>query len=222
MHISCINKSKEDFVNYIVDLNQQKLNLYWKNKDGEILKSFGKSKNKIEKEGDELVFAMNGGIFQKNFTPLGLYIKNGEVKHQINKVKNAFGNFYMQPNGIFYVTNDNKGFICKTTDFLNNKIKYATQSGPLLVLNGKINSKFNKSGTSRLIRNGIGILSDGNLLFVMANKPINFYDFANYFKSLGCNNALYLDGVISKIYLPQKEYNSLDGAFGVIIGETKK
>ena len=72
------------------------------------------------------------------------------------------------------------------------------------------------------IRNGVGILPNGKLIFVMSKQKINFYDFASYFKSLGCKNALYLDGFISKTYLPENGYNTLDGGnFGVIIGETK-
>ena len=70
------------------------------------------------------------------------------------------------------------------------------------------------------IRNGVGILPNGQLIFGMSKQKINFYDFASFFKSLGCKNALYLDGYISKTYLPSKNWISQDGKFGIIIGET--
>jgi uncharacterized protein YigE (DUF2233 family) len=71
------------------------------------------------------------------------------------------------------------------------------------------------------IRNGVGILPDNKILFVMPKEAINFYDFALYFKSMGCINALYLDGLVSRTYLPQKNWMQLDGDFGVIIGVTE-
>lgn len=128
----------------------------------------------------------------------------------------------MQPNGILYITNNNKGGICKTLDFINKNIKYATQSGPLLLIDGKIHSRFIKGSKNLNIRNGVGVLPSGKLIFAMSKQKINFYDFAIYFNNLGCQNALYLDGFVSKTYLPQKKWSYLDGNFGVIIAETEK
>ncbi|WP_242604841.1 phosphodiester glycosidase family protein [Flavobacterium subsaxonicum] len=56
----------------------------------------------------------------------------------------------------------------------------------------------------------------------MSKEPINFYDFAQYFKDMGCNNALYLDGYVSRTYLPEQNWIQADGNFGVIIGVTSK
>jgi uncharacterized protein YigE (DUF2233 family) len=111
--------------------------------------------------------------------------------------------------------------ICKTEDYKPKDVKFATQSGPLLLINGKIHTKFNKGSKNLNIRNGVGILPNNQLLFAMSKQEINFYDFATYFKSKGCKNALYLDGFVSKTYLPEKGWNDLGGQFGVIIGETK-
>jgi uncharacterized protein YigE (DUF2233 family) len=60
-----------------------------------------------------------------------------------------------------------------------------------------------------------------DLVFAMSKKEINFYDFAKYFKDLGCKNALYLDGFVSRTYLPEKNWKQEDGDFGVIIGVVK-
>ncbi|MEO6719284.1 MAG: phosphodiester glycosidase family protein, partial [Ferruginibacter sp.] len=79
---------------------------------------------------------------------------------------------------------------------------------------------FKKGSANLNVRNGVGILPDNKIVFAMSKKEINFYDFAEYFKSIGCKNALYLDGLISRTYLPEKKWMQIDGNFGVIIGVT--
>ena len=81
--------------------------------------------------------------------------------------------------------------------------------------------RFNKGSANVHIRNGVGILPDGNILFAMSKEKVNFYDFASYFRQKGCKNALYLDGFVSRTYLPSKGWRQFEGNFGVIIGETK-
>jgi len=205
-----------------VDLKKQDIKFYWKNEKGDIYGSFKSLNDWLRAKSEVLVFAMNGGMYKKDFSPQGLFIENGIEKSKIDTLQNGYGNFYMQPNGIFYITNEKEGFVCKTSDFRNKNVKYATQSGPLLLINGKIHPKFRKGSKNINIRNGVGILPNGNLLFAMSKQKINFYDFANYFKSKGCKNALYLDGFVSKTYLPEKGFNRMDGNFGVIIGETER
>ncbi|WP_108808305.1 phosphodiester glycosidase family protein [Aquimarina spinulae] len=213
---------KSTFLSYEINPLQQELHFYWKNKNATNYKSFQNLKSELEKENKELVFAMNGGMYNKDLSPQGLYIENGKTKTRIDTSQSGYGNFYLQPNGIFYLTNKNKPVICTTKMFVRNEhIKYATQSGPMLLINGKIHPKFRKGSSNVHIRNGVGILPNGNLLFAISNEKTNFYDFASYFKQNGCKNALYLDGFVSRVYLPSKNWNQLDGNFGVIIGETK-
>ncbi len=176
----------------------------------------------IVTESSTLLFAMNGGMFQQDFSPLGLYVENGIKLKSLNK-REGKGNFYLMPNGVFYITNNNIPKICKTKDFkLDSKIKYATQSGPMLVINGSIHSSFIKNSTNLNIRNGVGILPNNHIVFAMSKKEINFYNFANYFKNLGCKNALYLDGFVSRVYCPKEKWIQTDGDFGVIIAVTKE
>ncbi|WP_074408540.1 phosphodiester glycosidase family protein [Aquimarina megaterium] len=213
---------KSTFLSYEINPLQQELHFYWKNKNATNYKSFQNLKSELEKENKELVFAMNGGMYNKDLSPQGLYIENGKTKTRIDTSQSGYGNFYLQPNGIFYLTNKNKPVICTTKMFVRNEhIKYATQSGPMLLIDGKIHSKFREGSSNVHIRNGVGILPNGNLLFAISNEKTNFYDFASYFKQNGCKNALYLDGFVSRVYLPSKNWNQLDGNFGVIIGETK-
>ena len=212
----------ENIISHKVDLTKQEIRFYWKNKKGENIKNFHNLISLTKHQSEKLVFAMNGGMYKKDLSPQGLYIENGILKSKIDTLQNGYGNFYMQPNGIFYITNDNKGVVCKTKEFKNENIKYATQSGPLLLIKGKIHPKFRKGSKNLNIRNGIGILPNGKLLFAMSKHKINFYDFATYFKELGCKNALYLDGFVSKTYLPEKKWIETDGNFGVIIAEIEK
>lgn len=198
------------------------IDLYWKSPNGSIYGSLSNLKNSLEANNRELVFAMNGGMYMENRTPLGLFIEDGFVHTPLNTRVNAHGNFYLQPNGIFYLTNERKAFVCTSTEFMNDGgIKYATQSGPMLVVDGLIHPALNKGSKNVHIRNGVGILPDGRVLFAMSKELINFYDFASFFKIQGCANALYLDGFVSRAYAPTENWVQLDGNFGVIIGVTK-
>lgn len=215
--------NEPDLLSYIVDPSQQELKFYWKDQKGNIYGNFQNLKSELEKSGEELTFAMNGGMYTRDLSPQGLYIENGKTYAPIDTNKNGYGNFYLQPNGIFFLTNEGKATICTTDSFSDNgSIRYATQSGPMLLIEGEIHPKFNKGSSNVHIRNGVGILPNGNLLFAMSKKKINFYDFASYFKEKSCENALYLDGFVSRTYLPSEDWIQLDGNFGVIIGETKK
>jgi uncharacterized protein YigE (DUF2233 family) len=91
----------------------------------------------------------------------------------------------------------------------------------MLLINGNIHPAFIKGSSNLNIRNGVGILPDNTIVFVMSKTQVNFYDFASYFKKLGCKNALYLDGFVSRVYLPDQNWIQTDGNFGVMIGVTK-
>jgi len=125
--------------------------------------------------------------------------------------------------GYFYITTDNKAAVCETNNFTDKgTIKFATQSGPMLLVDGQIHSAFVKGSANLNIRNGVGILPNNNVVFAMSKDEINFYDFATYFQKLGCKNALYLDGFVSRTYLPGKHWVQTDGNFGVMVGVVEK
>ncbi|MBD1365501.1 phosphodiester glycosidase family protein [Mucilaginibacter sp. ZT4R22] len=176
----------------------------------------------LEKGNKKLLFAMNGGMYNPGGSLQGLYIQDKITLSPLDTTM-ASGNFYLKPNGVFYLSTDNTAAICTTPIFKDNgQVKYATQSGPMLVINGQIHSAFKEGSANKNIRNGVGILSDGGVIFVLSKQAINFYDFADYFKKLGCKNALYLDGFVSRAYLPEKNWVQLDGFFGVMVGVTGK
>jgi len=215
--------SNEDdrFVSYIVNPKKQDLEFFWKNEKGEHFKNAENLISWLKNKNKKLLFSTNGGMYKKDNSPQGLYVENTITKSEID-TSNGNGNFYLKPNGVFYLTTDKNPIICKTEDFVNNgMIKYATQSGPMLVIDGEIHTAFKKNSTNLNIRNGVGILPNNQIVFAISKKEINFYDFAEYFKKLGCKNALYLDGFVSRTYLPEKNWKQIDGNFGVIIGVTE-
>ena len=211
----------ERFVSYIVNPKKQNLEFFWKNEKGENFKNAENLISWLKSKNKKLLFSTNGGMYKKDNSPQGLYVENTITKSEIDAL-NGNGNFYLKPNGVFYLTTEKNPIICKTEDFVNNgMIKYATQSGPMLVIDGEIHTAFKKNSTNLNIRNGVGILPNNQIVFVISKKEINFYDFAEYFKKLGCKNALYLDGFVSRTYLPEKNWKQIDGNFGVIIGVTE-
>lgn len=215
-------KEEDIYLTYTVDPKKQNVELFWKDDKGNILKSLGNVKTYVESKNKTLLFAMNAGMYTTDNAALGLFIQDGKTIRSINK-RSAGGNFYMKPNGVFYIDNNNKATICKTEDFVNKgTVKYATQSGPMLVIDGNIHPSFTRGSLNVNIRNGVGILPDNQLVFVMSKGFVNFYDFAAYFKKLGCKNALFLDGAVCRTYLPGKNWVQTGGDFGVIVGVTKR
>lgn len=188
----------------IDDLDQ--LQLFLKNQQGQTYKKFAAVQK--ERKNCQISFAMNAGMYHPNFAPVGLYIEQGKQQIELNQQKNKFGNFFMQPNGL--VAWNNKQAVIKTTEqYLksNFKARYATQSGPMLLINGEINSIFVKNSDSLKVRNGVGI-KNNQLYFVISRGKINFYNFADIFKSqLKTDQALYLDGSISSAFIPQAKRN---------------
>ena len=209
------------FITYIVDPKSRHISFYWKNDSDSIIRSIKNLKTYVESKNQELVFAVNGGMYNADRYPQGLFIQDSKLITPLDTISGE-GNFYLKPNGVFYITESNIPVICKTEDFTDLKdIKYATQSGPMLVIDGQIHSAFIQGSKNLHIRNGVGILPDGRIVFVMSKVRVNFHEFASYFRSLGCKNALYLDGYVSRTYLPEQNWAQTDGDFGVIIGVTK-
>lgn len=205
----------------IVDLEKENLTFYWKDDKNKAFQSFSNLKEKLQKNNDSLVYAMNGGMFLKDYSPQGLYIEKGRILKPLDTVQEAFGNFYLQPNGVFGITKAGKAIISKSNKTKTENLEYATQSGPMLVIDGKLHPAFNKESKNLHIRNAVGILPDGRLVFAISKEKINFYDMATFFKIQGCKNALYLDGFVSRIYDPKNGIEQMDGNFGVLIAITK-
>ena len=145
----------KDYYSYVVNTNTDDFQMVWNSKDGTRYGSIEKWKLAVEREGKELLFAMNGGMYEPGGKPKGLYIDNEKRVVDIDQKESGYGNFYMQPNGVLFVSKDGKAGLCKTADYgVREKIRYATQSGPMLVIDDKLNAKFRLGSDSKHIRNG--------------------------------------------------------------------
>ena len=214
--------TRRDFILHTYNPNTESISLYYKDANNKLLRTLGSLKQFVESNKKELIFAMNGGMYHPDFAPVGLFIADHTMHKPVN-LNRGNGNFFIQPNGVFYVDALEKPGICLARDIHKvQNIKHATQSGPMLVINRKINPYFSDTSTYFNIRNGVGITKYGKLIFAMSRKPVTLYEFALYFKQQRCINALYFDGSISKTYAPRSRWTQLNGNFGVMIGILKK
>lgn len=219
--IAC-KKKEEPYLVKEVDTVTEKIQMHWKDKEDNNIYTFQNLKTQLDEQNQNLIFAMNGGMYTENYAPKGLYIDKGKILNPLD-TGSGKGNFYLQPNGVFYITSTGVSGISLTKDFNNiNSIEYATQSGPILLWNNEINHQFSPNSKNLNIRNGVGISDEGKTYFVMSKKEVSFYQLAEYFRQLGCTKALYLDGYVSRCYDPSQQWIQNDGQFGVIISVIKK
>ncbi|HVZ41970.1 MAG TPA: phosphodiester glycosidase family protein [Candidatus Kapabacteria bacterium] len=210
------------YITLTLDSRTASIGMYWLDDQDRGLRSIQRLRSYVEHTGDRLRFAMNGGMFRKDHSPVGLFIQHGRVLSPLD-TSSGPGNFYLKPNGVFLVRKDHTAAIVTTDrfEYLSN-IDFATQSGPMLLIDGAIHPVFVKGSEHLNVRNGVGVRDDGAVIFAMSRDKVSLYDFASYFKALGCRNALYLDGFVSRCYCPEKNCTQLDGDFGVMIGITEK
>lgn len=173
--------------------------MYWQKEDGKAWGSLRSLLGDINRDG-QVQMAMNGGIYDKAYAPLGLYIEKGRQLTPLNRASGG-GNFFIRPGGVFYLRGQNAGIVSINKFRASPAIRYAVQSGPMLIENGKINWRLKPSASSRKLRNGVGITGDGKVVFMLSARETNFYDFACYAQAkLNVRQMLYLDGTISKMY----------------------
>ncbi|EOQ63852.1 hypothetical protein F935_01481 [Acinetobacter calcoaceticus ANC 3811] len=200
----------------ISDLKQ--LRLFLKNSNNQ---QYYKSFNNIQKnlkQCERLSFAMNAGMFHPGFSPVGLYIEQAKVVQPLNENK-GLGNFFLQPNGVL-AWNKKQAFILTTQQYSKRDfyVDYATQSGPMLVIDRKINSLFLPDSQSNKIRNGV-VIRNNKLYFVISTNTVSFYKFAQFFqRNLKVEQALYLDGSISSLYVQKTKRNDQLFEMGPIVG----
>ncbi|HHG84028.1 MAG TPA: hypothetical protein ENJ82_04700 [Bacteroidetes bacterium] len=188
----------------VIDPTVQELRLFWKDEEGNPYRDFETLRTSLEKEGKHLRFATNAGIFSEDHTPGGLHIENGQELKSLNR-REGGGNFHLKPNGVFMLGAQGAGVVeSNQFDQGASQPQIATQSGPMLVIEGELHPAFTKGSNNRYIRNGVGVDREGRIYFAISNQRVNFYDFASLFRDrLDCPDALYLDGSISEFYLPE-------------------
>lgn len=171
-------------------------------------------------EGKQLGFAMNAGMYHRDRSPVGLYIEDGTELAPI-VTREGPGNFGLLPNGVFcwseggFTISDSRKFAPQ-----QGSCRYATQSGPMLLIDGELHPRFLENSDSTYIRNGVGIDAAGTrAVFAISDRAVNFHFFARFFRDhLGLRDALYFDGNISRLYAPGLGRHDGGFAMGPVVG----
>ena len=189
-----------------IDLRHDDLSLHWRDPGtGQPFASIEALRAWGERHGKVLRFAANAGIYDHKGAPLGLYVENGTTLEPLNNAHGdpAAGNFSMRPNGVFMIDKQHHARVLTTAAYRSAHPDplVATQSGPMLVVDGAVNPSFIPDSTSLKWRSGVCAASPDEVVFAISETPVNFHAFGRLFRErLGCRDALYLDGTISQFY----------------------
>lgn len=195
------------------------IRLFLRDSRGEILGQFETVQNSL-RPGQTLQFAMNAGMYHADRAPVGLYIQDGQQEMRV--IPNAGpGNFGLLPNGVFCLR-EGRADVIETLRYIDEKpaCRDASQSGPMLVIDGALHHRFLANGTSRYLRNGVGTSADGlRVVFAISRNPVTFHEFGSLFRdTLNLPNALYFDGNVSRLYAPQIGRDDPGFRMGPIVG----
>ncbi len=203
-----------------VDPTQETLRLFLNSSDGELLGQFSAVDRALADSGMRLGFAMNAGMYHDDRAPVGHYVEDGQEIMRV--IPNAGpGNFGLVPNGVFCIR-EGRADVIETQRFIAEApdCRFATQSGPMLVIDGALHPRFLEDGTSRYIRNGVGTSQDGTrVVFGISNQPVNFHTFGRFFRDvMKTPQALYFDGNISRLHAPSLGRSDPGFRLGPIVG----
>lgn len=195
-----------------IDTRREDIELFWRNPEsGEPFASIEALKTWAAAKERPLAFATNAGIYDRNFRPLGLYVEDGKTIVPLNLAHGnpRSGNFSLLPNGVFAIYPDGTAEVTTTEAFrsASRKPRWATQSGPMLVIDGAVNTQFDNGSDSMKWRSGVCARAPHEVVFVVSRAPVNFHSFARLFRDeIGCRDALFLDGTISQAWTPAGGY----------------
>jgi uncharacterized protein YigE (DUF2233 family) len=207
-----VREGDVDYRVVTLDLRSDTLDLYWLDANGVAYGSIDALRRAGEANGETLAFASNAGIYDRSERPLGLTIARGRTLRPLNttKPRGGSGNFGLQPNGVFYVDQQGRAGVVRTDAWrsLGIAARIATQSGPMLVVDGEINPAFVEGSDSRKWRSGVCAPAPDKPVFAVSIAPVTFHAFARLFRdTLGCRDALFLDGTLSQIYTAADGYS---------------
>ncbi|MCC1492211.1 phosphodiester glycosidase family protein [Cognatishimia sp. F0-27] len=206
-----------------VTLPQETLRLYRTDPLGVPYGHFSELATRVEALGETLVFAMNGGMYHDDRAPVGHYVEDGVEQMRVIATPGP-GNFGLLPNGVFCIR-EGRADVIETGLYLESDpgCTYATQSGPMLVIDGELHPRFLPDSTSRYVRNGVGTSEDGQrVVFAISENAVTFHEFGRLFRDqIGVPNALFLDGNVSRLYAPEIGRSDLGRRMGPIIAVTE-
>ncbi len=194
-----------------VHLAKDRLEIYYRDESHALIGTFDALERRLAKAGRQLVFAMNGGMFEESGDPVGLLLINGTTLHEINlngwpdkaPVPAASnGNFFVLPNGVFWTKNSNAA-IANSANYSRTRPSpdQAIQSGPMLLENGKMPLSLERYNSPSFKRNGVCTGHAGVATFAISNQSVSIRQFAEFMRDgLSCKDALYLDGCRSALF----------------------
>ena len=198
--VSTIQYAGVDVDLVCVDLTRARLSLHWQRPDGARFGSLRAVDDWLRRAGEQPLALTNAGIFATD-APVGVHIEDGQLRHPLVR-GGGDGNFSLLPNGVFLVGKAGARVV-ETSHFDARDVQLATQSGPLLLAGGVLHPRFIHASHNALIRSGVGVYARDTVWLAVTRGPITFWDFACLFRDrLGCADALYLDGTISRLYAP--------------------
>lgn len=202
-----------------VDPAVDKLHLFLRDGSGQYFKSFEGIDRALAPRGQHLLFGMNAGMYRPGLAAQGWFVTGGQELAPIN-LANGEGNFFLKPNGVFVITTSGPHVMeTSRAAALAEKVELATQSGPLLVIDGQIHPAFKPQSDSLLYRNGVGVKSPREVFFAISEEPVNFYQFATLFRdTLHCPDALFFDGTVSSFHAPDLKRSDKKIDLGPMIG----
>jgi len=203
-----------------VDAANEELRLFLYGPEGGPMGDFGAVDDALRAADQRLDFAMNAGMYHADRRPVGHYVEDGQELMRVVPGAGP-GNFGLVPNGVLCIR-PTRADVIETQAFLAQRpdCTYATQSGPMLVIDGALHPRFLADGTSRFVRNGVGTTADGrSAYFVISNSAVNFHSFARFFRDvLRVPQALYFDGNVSRLHAPSIGRSDLGRRMGPIVG----
>ncbi len=220
--VSCQKITHEDkrYTVCEVDAVNEDLRLFLNDDNGDLLGHFSSVNEALEPDGQRLAFAMNAGMYHDDRSPVGYYVELGEEVMRVIANPGP-GNFGLLPNGVFCIR-EGRADVFETLDFVDlaPECRFATQSGPMLVIDGELHPRFLPDSTSLYVRNGVGTSADGTrAVFAISDDYVTFHEFGSLFRDvLDTPNALFLDGNISRMYDRASNRSDVGFSLGPIVG----
>ncbi|MEM6478317.1 MAG: phosphodiester glycosidase family protein [Pseudomonadota bacterium] len=178
-----------------IDLRANEARLFWRDGQGAIYGDF-------DALPEDVIIATNGGMYHEDRRPVGHYLEKGE--EAVPPIASAGpGNFGLLPNGVLCL-NPARAAIFETRAYIaaQPECRFATQSGPMLVIDGALHPRFIPGSDSRKRRGGVGVSADAQTLYIaVTGNAVNFHSFGRLFRDyLKTPQALFMDGTITRLF----------------------